>query len=149
MSPDATPKQSTPPYSPGLEGVIAGESAICAVDPNAGLTYRGYDAHDLATRASFEEVVWLLLRGELPTTAEHESIREELAAESRLPDAVLAMLRLAPPTAAPIDTLRTGVSMLAGFDPELNDLSPAAGLRKAVRLIAKVSTLVTDGWRVA
>ena len=53
-------------YSPGLEGVIAGESAICWVDPDAGLLYRGYDVHELAERSTFEEVAWLLLHGQLP-----------------------------------------------------------------------------------
>src|SRR5439155_94251 len=58
--------ESKPAYSPGLEGVIAGESAICWVDPNAGLLYRGYDIHELARHTSFEEIAWLLLRGEPP-----------------------------------------------------------------------------------
>jgi len=58
--------ETTPPYSPGLAGVIAGETAICWVDPNAGLMYRGYDIHEMAQQASFEEVAYLLLNGELP-----------------------------------------------------------------------------------
>src|SRR5207248_6810515 len=52
-----------PPYSPGLAGVIAGETEICWVDPNAGLMYRGYDIHEMAKKASFEEVAYLLLNG--------------------------------------------------------------------------------------
>lgn len=141
-------EQAKPAYSPGLEGVIAGESAICQVDPNAGLLYRGYDVHELATRASFEEVVWLLLYGELPGPAESEAIREELAAERTLPAPVLSMLHLLPPDAHPIDMLRTGVSMLAMFDAGENDNSRPANLRKSMRLIARVSTLTTSGWRV-
>src|SRR5579859_3025076 len=72
-------------YSPGLEGVIAGESSICAVDPNAGLLYRGYDIQELAAHANFEEVVWLLLHGELPTTMDLGSFSQQLAAERALP----------------------------------------------------------------
>jgi 2-methylcitrate synthase/citrate synthase II len=138
-----------PTYSPGLAGVIAGESAICQVDPNAGLTYRGYDAHDLARLASFEEVAWLLLHGELPSEAESEQIREELASERKLPDPILSMLRLLPPDGHPIDALRTGVSALGMFDPEAPDPSEPANLRKAIRLIAKISTLTTSFWRLA
>ena len=58
--------ETKPAYSPGLAGVIAGETAICWVDPNAGLMYRGYDIHEMAEKASFEEVAYLLLNGELP-----------------------------------------------------------------------------------
>lgn len=135
-------------YSPGLEGVMAGETSICWVDPNAGLLYRGYDVHDLASHASFEEVVWLLLHGELPTMAELGALGRQLAAERALPPRVIEMLRLMPRGTHPMDVLRTGVSMLAAFDPDLNDHSHAANLRKAIRLIPKISTLVTDGWRI-
>ena len=140
--------ESKPNYSPGLDGVIAGETAICWVDPNAGLLYRGYDVHDLALHASFEEVVWLLLNGELPTMRELGEFSRELAAERALPAKVIEALGLMPKGMHPMDVLRTGVSMLAGFDPELNDQSHAANLRKAIRLIPKISTLVTDGWRI-
>src|SRR5204862_6743432 len=136
--------ESKPNYSPGLEGVIAGETSICWVDPNAGLLYRGYDVHDLAAHASFEEVVWLLLQGELPTMAELAVVSRQLASERPLPRQVIEMLHLLPRGTHPMDMLRTGVSMLAGFDPELNDHSHDANLRKAIRLIPKLSTLVTD-----
>ncbi len=141
--------ETKPAYSPGLEGVIAGESAICWVDPNAGLLYRGYDIHELARHAGFEEVIWLLLHGELPTTAERAALTRQLAEERALPPPVTEMLRLIPAGAHPMDVLRTGVSMLAAFDAELNDHSHEANLRKAIRLIAKVSALITTGWRIA
>src|SRR5688572_14833204 len=129
------PAETKPNYSPGLEGVIAGETSICWVDPNAGLLYRGYDVHELASHASFEEVIWLLLRGELPTMAQLAAISKQLAAERPLPPKVLEMLQLLPPQTHPMDALRTGVSMLAAFDPDLNDHSHEASLRKAIRLI--------------
>src|SRR6185436_17254658 len=144
----STETKPTASYSPGLEGIIAGESTICWVDPNAGLLYRGYDVHDLALHASFEEIVWLLLHGELPSMAEFGTIGRQLAAERPLPSAVIEMLRLTPRGTHPMDVLRTGVSMLAAFDPELNDHSREANLRKAIRLIPKISTLVTDNWRI-
>jgi 2-methylcitrate synthase/citrate synthase II len=140
--------ENKPNYSPGLEGVIAGETSICWVDPNAGLLYRGYDVHDLASRASFEEVVWLLLQGELPSMAELAAISRQLASERPLPAKVIEMLRLMPAGTHPMDLLRTGVSMLAAFDPELNDHSHEANLRKAMRLIPRISSLVTDSWRI-
>ncbi|MBA3650016.1 MAG: citrate synthase [Chthoniobacterales bacterium] len=137
-----------PAYSPGLAGVIAGETEICWVDPNAGLMYRGYDIHEMAEKANFEEVAYLLLNGELPTVAEREEFSRALAKERPLPKEVLEMMRLLPKNTHPMDMLRTGVSMLAPFDPELNDNSHEANIRKAIHLIAKVSTLITDGYRI-
>src|SRR5215208_1480680 len=112
-----------PAYSPGLEGVIAGESAICSLDSEAGLRYRGYDIYDLATQATFPEIVYLLIHGELPTKQQLEALQKQIAPERALPDGVLQMLHLLPKSTHPMDALRTGVSMLAGFDPELNDNS--------------------------
>jgi citrate synthase len=140
--------EEKPSYSPGLAGVIAGESAICWVDPNSGLLYRGYDIHELAEKVSYEDVVWLLLHGELPSMEQLASITRELAAERYLPEPVLEMLRSLPPKTHPMDALRTGVSMLAVFDEELNDNSHAANLRKAIRLVAKVSQIIADSWRL-
>src|SRR5438045_1930424 len=136
-------------YSPGLAGVIAGETEICWVDPNAGLAYRGYDIHKMAEEASFEEVTHLLLKGELPDAGQLSKVTREIAAARSGPKQVLDALRLMPKDAHPMDMLRTGVSMLGAFDPELNDHSHAANIRKAIRLIAKVSTLITDGYRIA
>jgi 2-methylcitrate synthase/citrate synthase II len=137
-----------PAYSPGLAGVVAGETSICSVDPNSGLLYRGYDIHELASKASFEEVAYLLLNGELPDGGELANFTTQLAAERSLPDPVVKMLRLMRKTTHPMDMLRTGVSMLAAFDKDLNDNSHAANIRKSVRLIAKVGSLITDGWRI-
>jgi 2-methylcitrate synthase/citrate synthase II len=140
--------ESKPAYSPGLAGVIAGETEICWVDPNAGLMYRGYDIHKLAEEASFEEVAYLLIKGELPDFEQLAKFTRAIAAERSVPKQVLEALRLMPKNSHPMDMLRTGVSMLAPFDPDLNDNSHDANVRKAVRLIAKVSTLITDGYRI-
>jgi 2-methylcitrate synthase len=141
--------ETKPAYSPGLAGVIAGETEICWVDPNAGLMYRGYDIHDMAEQASFEEVAYLLLNGELPTIEQLGKFTREIASQREIPGAVVKMLRLLPRETHPMDMLRTGVSMLGPFDPDLNDHSHAANIRKAIRLIAKVPTLITDGWRIS
>src|SRR5881398_1569451 len=141
--------ETKPSYSPGLAGVIAGETQICWVDPNAGLMYRGYDIHEMAEKASFEEVAYLLLNGELPDVEQLSKFTSEIALARVLPKQVLDALRLMPKATHPMDMLRTGVSMLGSFDPELNDYSHAANIRKSIRLIAKVSTLITDGYRIA
>ena len=144
-----TAGQSSPTYSPGLDGVIAGETAICQVDPNAGLLYRGYDVDELAPNVPFEDIVWLLFYGDLPSREQSESLRARLAAEQALPASVVEALRLFPRDTAPIDLLRTGVSMLGALDPHPNDQSHAANAEKSLRLVAQVSTLVTSGWRIA
>jgi 2-methylcitrate synthase/citrate synthase II len=141
--------QTPAPYSPGLEGVIAGETAICHVDPNAGLLYRGYDIHDLAKSAPFEDVAYLLLNGELPSPDQSAQFRRQLTAESKLPAPILEMLKLVPKDAAQMDVLRTAVSMLAAFDADLNDNSHQANLRKSIRLIARTTTIMTSAWRIA
>jgi len=137
--------ETKPEYSPGLAGVIAGETAICWVDPNAGLMYRGYDIHEMAKRSSFEEVAYLLLNGELPDIKQLNAFSEQIATQRELPAPVVKMLRLLPRATHPMDMLRTGVSMLSAFDNELSDNSHAANIRKSIRLIARVSTLITDG----
>src|SRR5947208_14809222 len=142
-------KEAKPDYSPGLAGVIAGETAICWVDPNAGLMYRGYDIHEMAQKASYEEVAYLLLNGELPNGKQLVEFRQQIAAQRELPAPVVKMLRLLPRSTHPMDMLRTGVSMLSAFDDELSDNSHAANIRKSIRLIARVSTLITDGWRIS
>ncbi|MEP6603210.1 MAG: citrate/2-methylcitrate synthase [Spartobacteria bacterium] len=140
--------ETKPAYSPGLAGVVAGETQICWVDPNAGLMYRGYDIHVMAEKASFEEVAYLLLNDALPNFEQLGKFTRAIAAERALPKQVLDALRLMPKNTHPMDMLRTGVSMLAPFDFDLNDNSHDANVRKAIRLIAKVSTLIADGYRI-
>ncbi len=82
--------ETKPAYSPGLAGVIAGETAICWVDPNAGLMYRGYDIHEMAEKANFEEVAYLLLNGELPNAGELPALSAARSSRNAsLPKAVL------------------------------------------------------------
>ena len=75
--------ETKPSYSPGLAGVVAGETEICWVDPNAGLMYRGYDIHEMAEKASFEEVAYLLLNGELPNGGQLANFTNQLASRAR------------------------------------------------------------------
>ena len=111
--------------------------------------YRGYDIHEMAEKASFEEVAYLLLNGELPNGKQLVEFTQQIAAERALPGPVIEMLRLLPSATHPMDMLRTGVSMLSAFDKDLSDNSHDANIRKSIRLIARVSTLITDGWRIS
>src|SRR6266702_1226473 len=141
--------EAKPEYSPGLAGVIAGETSICWVDPNAGLMYRGYDIHEMGDKATFEEVAYLLLNGELPNGKQLNEFKQQIASQRDLPKEVVEMLRLLPSKTHPMDMLRTGLSMLSAFDKDLSDNSHDANIRKSIRLIARVSTLITDGWRIS
>jgi citrate synthase len=132
----------------GLEDVIAGRSAICAVDGGAGrLYYRGYEIGDLAGAVPFEEVVSLLWDGELP-----DAIGSSLAAALRtargLPAPVVELLRRLPRQTHPLDALRTAVSLLASFDPEVAAGEEAANRRKCVRLVAAVPEIVAAWHRL-
>jgi len=132
----------------GLEDVVATSSGICFIDGDRGiLAYRGYDIHDLAPKASFEEVCYLLWHGRLPNRAELGDLQSQLAAGSPLPDGVVRLMRQLPPSEA-MDTLRTLASALAHYDRDAPDQSPAANYRKAVRLTAQMGSLVAAIGRV-
>src|SRR5437773_11042129 len=97
----------------GLEGVIAATTALSKVEGAAGrLIYRGYNIHDLARTTSFEEIAYLLWYGKLPTKMELVDLKVQMLEERTLPTAVLQVLKDLPPTAAPMDVLRTAVSAL-------------------------------------
>src|SRR5207253_1993127 len=119
----------------------------CAL-PISGLMYRGYDIHEMGDKATFEEVAYLLLNGELPNGKQLKDFKQQIAAQRDLPKEVVEMLRLLRKSTHPMDMLRTGVSMLSAFDKDLSDNSHDANIRKSIRLIARVSTLITDGWRI-
>jgi citrate synthase len=126
----------------GLEGVVAGESELCYIDGYQGiLSYRGYNIHTLAENAIFEEVVFLLWNGWLPKQPELDRLKRDLVAARPLPSRVVDFLKTVPPTANPMDVLRTAVSMLGMLDPEEPDTSPEANRRKCVRLMSQTATI--------
>ena len=134
-------------YNPGLDGVVVGESAICQIDETRGsLRYRGYAIEDLAEEATFEEVAFLLLHGELPSSRELQGWRVELANAGSLSTVIRQFLERVPSSAHLMDVLRTGVSFLGMIDPEVQDVSHEANLRKATRLLARIPLLLT--WTV-
>jgi len=127
----------------GLEGVIAARSALSFVDGQAGrLIYCGYDIHDLAAHSSFEEVAYLMWNGRLPTRAQLEELKQNLTVNRQLPDGLMALLKVFPPTATPMEVLRTAVSASSLFDREAEALSLAASRRKAIRVTAQLPTIM-------
>jgi 2-methylcitrate synthase/citrate synthase II len=140
----------TEAYSPGLEGVIAGITHISNVDPERqSLMYRGYDIRDLAEHSTFEEVAYLLIYGDLPTAAEFTAFKNTLISEREIPQGVVDVLKLLPKQSHPMDLLRTGVATLALHDPELDDNSHEANVRKAVRMTAKFPALIAKSYRLS
>jgi citrate synthase len=133
----------------GLEDTVATSSAICYLDGDRGvLAYCGYDIHDLARHATFEEVCYLLWHRRLPTRAELGDLQSALVAARPLPEGVQRLLRTLP-AANGMDLLRTLTSALGHYDPDANDQSPQANYRKAVRLTAQISSLVAMMGRLA
>ena len=131
----------------GLRGVVAAASSIGDVNGEKGeLIYQGVNIHDLATKSTFEEVVFLLWNGRLPIRAELDELRRNLAASYELPPEIIELIKgmtaSVPRSADPMDRLRTVVSALAMFDPEARDLSREASIRVATRLTARFPTIV-------
>ena len=138
-------------FKAGLEDVVVSTSEICFIDGREGrLLYRGYDVNDLVEHSSFEEVVYLLWHGALPTRKELEAHVKALSATAtrRLPPKLVGMLRQLPRKTTPMEVLRTGVSALSAFDPDAGDNSREASLRKALRLTAQMPTLVAAWERI-
>lgn len=133
----------------GLEDVVVSTSEICFIDGQDGrLLYRGYDIDDLAAHSTFEEVIYLLWHGALPTKKELEAHVKALAGARRLPSRFIALLKDLPRKTVPMEVLRTGVSALSAFDADERDNSREATLRKAVRLAARMPTLVAAWERI-
>lgn len=141
---------STPlPYSPGLEGVIAGETSISQISAEIqSLTYRGYDIKDLMGNCLFEEVAYLLLFGELPNKAQLADFQNELVAQRSISDLIIHTLRMVPRDCHTMDSLKLGISLLGLFDPDKNNNSYEGNLAKAKRLIAKTATVVATNYRL-
>jgi len=130
--------------SRGLEGVVATDTRLGDVRGQEGeLVYCGYDINELAGKASFEEVIFLLWHNKLPNRSELAELKERLSAERQLPDQVIEFLRTTPRTALPIDVLRTAVSMLGLHDLMLTlDQSMEATRRRAISITAKVGVII-------
>ncbi len=141
-------------YHPGLEGVIASETAIANIegkDGAGGLEYRGYRIEDLAGHVSYEQTAFLLLHGDLPGRDQLREFDGRLRRSRSIPEPLVALLRQIPAHIHPMDALRSSVSVLSHFDPEVNapPTDHAANVRKAERMIAQMATAVAYRRRIS
>ena len=131
-----------PVISKGLEGIIANSTKLSDVLGQEGiLIYAGYNINELAGKATYEEVVHLLWHGKLPNKTELEAFTAKLRSERSLPDPVVEFLRHAPQNAAPMDVIRTAVSMLGLYDSDPHDLSAEANYHRALSITAKIGII--------
>jgi citrate synthase len=135
-------------FQAGLENVIASETRISFLDiANEEIVLRGYDLIELAQKVTFLDIVFLLLKGNLPDEEQYKSLEQELKAEANLREEMFQLLSLLPKNTHLMDVLRTGISALAGEEPEIDDRSLQANYRKSIRLLAKVPRIVADSYR--
>lgn len=133
-------------YRPGLEGIIAGETAISTVEQD-DLAYRGYTIEELANKSNFPEVAYLLLHGELPNATQLSDWVAQLNSHRKLPDQVLDVIRNIPKAAPGMDVLRTAVSMLGHFDAGKGD-DRKAEIARAAQLLGAVPTMIAARLRL-
>ena len=134
---------STAVAGKGLEGIVAANSGICFIVGEAGvLAYRGIDNHELAERSNFEETTYLLWNGRLPSELELREFSSQLALAREVDQRIVEMLKTFPPSATPMEVLRTAVSALSFYDADEKDNSHDANVRKAYNLSAQIAMLV-------
>jgi citrate synthase len=150
MSPiSATIEEIPLPKPEGLEGVVAAATALSHVYGEEGrLVYRGYDIHELAGHATFEEVAHLLWIGHLPNQAELDDLNAQLEANRALPAPVIDVLRALPRDASPMDALRTAVSALGPMYPDLYSTEHPATLDSAIALSARFPSILAAFYRI-
>lgn len=137
-----------PEIMKGLKDVYLDTTKSSFIDGSVGkLLYRGYNIHDLAEYSTFEEVIYLLLFNKLPSQQELSDFDSTLRANRRIPDEIIQVLDLVK-NSHPMDALRTGLSALSAFDPEVNDNSVEATIRKGIRLTAMGPTIVAAHHRL-
>jgi len=133
----------------GLRGVKVADTRISDVDGEKGnLIYRGLNICDLVVHSTFEEVSFLLLYDHLPKAEELRRFQSELISEREVPETAYGLMRMMPKTTHPMDILGAAVPILAGYDPQLLDESKDANFKKAIRLIAKLPSLVAAWDRI-
>jgi citrate synthase len=133
----------------GLRGVVAAQSKIGDVDGEKGiLIYQGYNIHDLAEHATFEEVIYLLWHGELPTQAQLDELKEEISANYEIPAEIAAGMKYMPKDADPMDVLRTCVSALDFYDKEGHGTDRESAVKAAVKLTGQMGTIAAAWDRI-
>jgi len=127
-------------HSPGLEGIVAGETAISTIA--GGLQYRGYSIEELADKSTFEETAYLLLYGALPSASQLKEFQQRVRTQADVPSDILELVRRIPTGVPTMDVLRTGASALAHWDPDAAKNDHDANLRKAERLLAQLPVVL-------
>ncbi|MFQ5712996.1 MAG: citrate/2-methylcitrate synthase [Candidatus Scalinduaceae bacterium] len=138
-----------PKIASGLEGVIAGRTSICKIDEDqCELFYGGYSIDDLALNSNFEEVTYLLLNGDLPDKKGLKDFCNKLSAEREIPVELINIIKELPGETDPMDVLKIAVGILHTSDPDGTSNTDDANMRKAIRLIAKIPTIITYDYRI-
>src|SRR5579863_3354458 len=133
-------------YFPGLEGVIAGETAVSTI--TGGLGYRGYLITDLAQQSTFPEVAYLLLHDQLPNEEQLADFKTILDESAEVAPPIIDLVRDVPLHVGSMDVLRTGISALGHFDPQCDENTTAANIGKAIRLLAQIPILIAARHRL-
>ena len=132
----------------GLLGIVVDETTISQVMPDINsLTYRGYAVQDLCEKCSFEEVAYLILNKELPNKAKLKKFKKELEKNRNITINLREIVKHIPKKAHPMDVTRTVVSVMGLEDKDTNNNSPAANMRKAIRIFAKTPTAIAAFFR--
>lgn len=135
--------------STGLRGVEVSDTNICLIEGEQGnLFYRGYNIKDLAEHSTYEEIVFLLIYGQLPTTAQLEEFNTVLVSNREIPQEVIEQLHQIPKNTPTMSVLQSSLALLAGFDPEITDESKESHRRIAIRIIAKIPSIVAIWERI-
>lgn len=140
---------TTPNIAKGLAGIYSDTSRISKVfDETNTLTYYGYPVQELAEHCRFEEVAYLLWHGELPTADQLSAFEKEERSQRQISNELMTVLRQFRQDAHPMDTLRTAVSFLGVDDPAWDDMTPAGNLKKSIRMLAKIPTIIAADFRI-
>src|SRR3954467_14318683 len=145
----STGTEGTSAAAAGLRGVVAAQSSIGDVNGEQGiLIYQGYDIHDLAEHSTFEEVVYLLWHGELPTTAQLDEIKGGFRRNYEVPSAIIEAMKTFPKDADPMDVLRTSVSSLDFYDKNGHGTDRETAVKAAVRITGQIGTIAAAWDRI-
>ena len=133
----------------GLRNIEVADTKICSIDgENGKLIYRGYDIFDLVNHSTFEETSYLLLFGDLPDKDSLKLFSEQLSSARELPTSVINHMKNRPKSARPMDVIQSTISDLPDYDPEMNSDIKETNVKRAINLIAKISTLVASWGRI-
>lgn len=137
------------PYSPGLDGIIAAETKLSFLDTiQSEIVIRGYDLVKLAKTTDYLSIVHLLLNDKLPTPEEKVCLEQAFKNEYEIPTDIFEILKLLPQYTHPMDALRTGISALAGYDPQITDRSTSVNKKRAYSLLGKVPNIAANSYRL-